>query len=162
MVKSGAVALAIAPMALGYLGVWACPIQDPERPKPPSSPPPWVFMVVWPVLYALMGWAWYLAAASNKGVFGRTSLAISGIQVCLSLWTYVHGCKGRVVESSWILVAACLATLHTIWISAGTGPSVLLLPLAGWLGFATFLNFQMAFVENKLKHQAMIPQPVRA
>lgn len=155
-----ALALVFLPAALGYAGVTVCPM-DYSRPRPPLTPPGWVFSAVWPVLYLLMGLAWYAAAACGS-VFSAESLAIAGIQAFLSFWTYVNSCRGRVDESAWVLGAACLATVFAIATSRLFAVSALLTPLAAWLAFATVLNFQQAAMIGGRAARAAEPVPFGA
>ena len=56
--------------------------------RPPLSPPGWVFGVVWPILYALMGYASYLVveAEGNK----KPPLLLYGAQLLVNfLWPIV-------------------------------------------------------------------------
>ena len=60
--------------------------------KPPLSPPGWVFAVVWPILYLLMGYASYLVYISDapQGQKKR-ALTLYAIQLFFNfLWSPVY------------------------------------------------------------------------
>ncbi len=112
--------------------------------KPPLSPPGWVFAVVWPILYLLMGFASYLiyTADAPEGQKKR-ALTLYAIQLVLNfLWSPVYfGLEWRLV-AFFILIALWVAILLTMrafsLVSEKAGD--LLLPYVLWVTFAAYLN----------------------
>ena len=112
--------------------------------KPPLSPPGWVFAVVWPILYLLMGYASYLiyTADAPEGQKKR-ALTLYAIQLVLNvLWSPVYfGLEWRLV-AFFILIALWVAILLTMrafsMVSEKAGD--LLLPYVLWVTFAAYLN----------------------
>lgn len=98
----------------------------------PLQPPNWVFRVVWPCLFGTTGVAW--ALAGNRADF---SLGIVTLLCCL--WLVVYACWKRKLAATFTLagtvVATIVAALHLRGVSGW-----LLLPLALWTTFATYLN----------------------
>lgn len=116
--------------------------------QPPLSPPGWVFAVVWPVLYGLMGYASYLAAES-EGDKGR-ALILYGVQLFVNfLWPIVFfrfmlpGVALALLAVLWVLVLLTMRSFSELSERAGD----LLLPYILWLSFALYLNFGI-FVLN--------------
>ena len=94
-------------------------------------PPAWVFGVVWPILYILLGMAW---VQSKKYMFSFISLV-----VLLNLWLVVYVCKNNKVGGVYIIFLSILALLY-IFTSVNRTSKYLLAPLLVWLLFAAFLN----------------------
>ena len=116
--------------------------------KPPLSPPGWVFAVVWPVLYALMGYASYLVAESEGEK--RRALILYGAQLVLNfLWPILFfrfelvGTALALLAALWVLVLLTMRSFSECSERAGD----LLLPYILWLSFALYLNFGI-FVLN--------------
>ena len=113
--------------------------------KPAIFPPGYVFGIVWPVLYVLMGLAFALVCAA-WGAKGRTSAIILFlIQLVLNfLWTPVffgaYEITGGLVVIGvlGLLVIATTALFWKVRVLAG----LLMLPYLAWVLFAAALNYQ--------------------
>ena len=112
--------------------------------KPTWNPPGWIFGPVWTVLYALMAvsaWRVWLQGGWSRQ---KTALRLYLLQWSLNaLWTPLffglHR-PGWSLAEILVLLAAILATLRTFW-RVDRPASLLLLPYAAWVAFATVLNW---------------------
>ena len=111
-------------------------------PKPPLSPPGWLFPIVWTVLYVLMGTAGYLISESNHPL-RDTALRLYWIQLALNfLWSPLFFGLSMptlsliVVAVMWVVVLLCVLVFYKIHPLAGA----LMIPLLLWITFATYLN----------------------
>ena len=116
--------------------------------QPPLSPPGWVFAVVWPVLYALMGYASYLVVEAEGDK--RQALILYGAQLFANfLWPIVFfrfalpGVALALLAVLWVLVLLTMRSFSELSDRADD----LLLPYILWLSFALYLNFGV-FVLN--------------
>jgi benzodiazapine receptor len=139
-----AIAIAVAPIVAGVVSSLMTAryvrIQDAYAgsPRPPGSPPAWVFGPVWTVLYALMGAAaagYYLRAGSLPWTFWAQLLLNAS-------WTPVFFAARRAKLALLILAAtlvlAAAAALHMYRRVRWTG--LCLVPYLAWLAFAGYLN----------------------
>ena len=107
-----------------------------------------MFAVVWPVLYALMGYASYLVAEAEGA--RRVPLALYGVQLFVNfLWPIVFfrlqlpGVALGLLAVLWVLVLLTMRSFSQLSEKAAD----LLLPYILWLSFALYLNFGI-FVLN--------------
>ena len=113
--------------------------------RPALTPPGWVFGVVWPVLYALMGTAaWQLWRHGGLGGANAAAFALFGVQLALNAaWTIVffglHR-PGAALAELVLLWLAILATLVFFWRRDALA-GALLLPYLAWVTFAAYLNW---------------------
>ena len=125
--------------------------------KPDWNPPGWLFGVVWPMLYTLMGIA--LAMVVNaRGAPGR-GVAIGAFAVAFVAnltWSPVFFGKHLVSTAFWITLVMIATTVVTILLFARIrrGAAMLLIPYLAWLCFAAFLNYTI----DKLNPNAEILQ----
>lgn len=112
--------------------------------KPPLAPPGWLFGIVWPVLYALMGIAVYLIyTICNQSDDRRNALELFSWQLAVNLiWPI---CFFR-LELFWtaVLIILILDVLVVLTILSfrklNKTAARLLLPYLLWILFATYLN----------------------
>ena len=116
--------------------------------KPPLSPPGWVFGVVWPILYALMGYAAYLISQSSGEK--KWAWGLYAVQLLVNfLWPIVFfrfeqvGAALALLAVLWVLVLLTIKEFSMLSERAGD----LLIPYILWLSFALYLNFGV-FVLN--------------
>lgn len=111
--------------------------------KSPLTPPAWVFGVVWPTLYALMGvsaWLiWRLPATPARG----HALRLFIVQLTVNLaWSPVFF-GTHMIGLSVIVIALLLAlvalTLWRFW-ALSRMAAVLLLPYLAWTCYALYLD----------------------
>ena len=93
----------------------------------PFRPPPWVFGVVWPVLYVTTGVAWSQS---------RSDVLYAIVTALLCLWLLLYSCGGGAGRVAAAVTAAAAAAM-SVYLSTG---SLWAMPLAAWLSFATALN----------------------
>lgn len=115
--------------------------------KPALSPPNWVFGPVWTTLYVLMGVAFYLIwkeGAKKRDV--RLAMYAFGFQLFLNaIWTPIFfGLRSPfygliVVVMMFLAIIWTIALFHNLQKKA----AYLLLPYLAWVGFATYLNFEI-------------------
>lgn len=114
-------------------------------PKPEISPSGMVFMIVWSILYILMGISLYIISESRANEMDKKKVyLIYAIQLILnSIWTLIFfGLKARLLSFFWIVallvvVIYMLVKMYKINNKAG----LLQVPYVLWLGFASYLNF---------------------
>ena len=114
-------------------------------PRPPWTPPNWLFGPVWTVLYTLMAVAAWLVWRVYGGVKqAAVPLALFTMQLCLNIgWSGVFfgqrlvGAGFFVIVLLWILI---LLTMLVFWRSKPLA-GMLFLPYLLWVSYATALNF---------------------
>lgn len=102
----------------------------------PLRPPPWVFGVVWPCLYITTGIAWVRAGARAGA---RADRPLAGITALCCWWLVAYVCLRQKAVAALTLGLTALTTLATA-IMLGSAEGWLLVPLALWTAFATYLN----------------------
>lgn len=115
--------------------------------KPAFTPPEWLFIPVWTLLYGLMGFSLYMIwneSSRNKNI--KTAVYLFGIQLGLNvLWTFsfftLLSPFLALVEIIMLLVMISLTILEFYSIKKNAG--LLLIPYLGWTIFATILNYSI-------------------
>lgn len=128
--------LVAVPGAIGFAVSAAC--EMPKTAEIPFRPPPWVFGVVWPVLYLLLGVAWFRTAVS-VGTLSAASASYLLTTLLLGLWLVVFSCQRQTKNAVFVLLASVLSAAFNIALS-GPAERLMLIPLIVWLSFATLLN----------------------
>ncbi|MHC4626132.1 MAG: TspO/MBR family protein [Planctomycetota bacterium] len=115
--------------------------------RPSFTPPDWVFGVVWPILYVMMGISAFMIW--SKG-FGRrrvkVALGLFILQLVLNgLWTPIffglHMMALALAEIT-LLWVAIIMTILTFW-RISRAAAYLLVPYILWVSFAIALNFAL-------------------
>lgn len=128
--------LAAIPAILGYTASALCKM--PKSSNIPFRPPAWVFGVVWPILYILLGIAWFRTAVT----FGFVSFASGSYlltSLLLTLWLVVYSCLRQTKNAVFVLLASVLSVAFNIALSDDP-ERLMLLPLIVWISFATLMN----------------------
>ena len=114
--------------------------------KPSFMPPGWMFGVVWPILYALLGIALAMILAEPPSARRTTALTLFMVQLALNLaWSPIFFAGhdiglAKIVVFIMALVAAYVARqFYRLRRIAG----VLMLPYLAWLVFAGALNWSI-------------------
>lgn len=118
--------------------------------RPPWAPPAFLFGIVWPVLYVLIGVAgWQLWRTVGRVAAAPSALTLWAVQLVVNaLWPGVF----FGVEAFWPAVAVIvaldvlvIATVATFW-QRDRVAAALLLPYLVWILYATALNVAIAFL----------------
>jgi tryptophan-rich sensory protein len=122
----------------GYGNSWFDALQ-----KPPFMPPGWLFGVVWPILYAMLGVALAMVLAEPPSDRRKLALSLFFIQLALNFaWSPIFFAGHDISLAKFVIF---IMALIAAW-AAGQfyrlkkGAGVLLVPYLGWLIFATTLN----------------------
>ena len=113
--------------------------------KPAINPPSYLFGIVWPILYVMMGLALTLVVTA-RGAPGRgAAIAAFVVQLAINLaWSPLFFGAHQVSAALWLLFAIDLAVIATIVLFWKVRPPAawLLVPYLAWILFATALNWQ--------------------
>ena len=124
-------ALVPVPALTGALSAMSNPKIEASSPLSPKS---WVYGVVWPSLYVLVGFSWALNLY-------KTPLLHGALVIALFLWTPVYTRLSKTlavcVAGASLAIAVTLVSMYRSW---------LLVPLVAWLAFALIVNVDEAFV----------------
>src|SRR5215211_2273779 len=128
--------------------------------KPSFNPPNWLFGPVWTMLYVMMGISLFLVwRATSTATFhedrrSRKELAAFiafGTQLILNvLWSFLFfGLRSPQLAFAEIMILL-ISIVMTIVIFSKISKlaAVLMLPYAGWVTFASFLNLQIWLVNS--------------
>lgn len=114
--------------------------------KPSFFPPPVVFSIVWPILYALMGAALALVCAAWGARWRAAAIVAFLAQFALNLaWSPVFFGQHRIGIALGMVVALALVLAVTLWLfwKVRRVAAVLLLPYLAWVLFAGALNWEV-------------------
>lgn len=110
--------------------------------KPPLSPPPWLFPVVWTILYILMGISSYLVYEKNDAD-NKKALTLYAIQLALNfIWPIFFFGFDAYFFSFILLIILWVFVLLTIisFYKTNKLAGLLMIPYLIWLTFAAYLN----------------------
>lgn len=127
--------------------------------QPPLNPPAWLFPVVWTVLYPLMGYAAHHATATGTAQLPfassssstDTTKALYTSQLVLNwLWMPLFFGLRRpdLALVDVLLLGGNVVGLMQAWWQTDRTAFWMLVPYAGWLGFATYLNAGVGYLNN--------------
>lgn len=111
--------------------------------KPPFNPPNWVFGPVWSVLYVMIGIAGARTFARGAG---SAAMIVWFVQMALNFaWTPVFFTAQRPDLALVVIIPLLLSILAFIALTFRRDrlSSLLFVPYAAWVGFATALNFEI-------------------
>lgn len=132
----------LIPILSGYATAQVCPMDRSDGENLKARPPAWVFSVVWPILYLLLGYSWMILRKKTylaDWVFGANVFF-------LILWLIFYGCMDDKKGGLWILVVLIMVSLMAFALSIKYGDSwisLLLTPYVMWILFATMLNYSI-------------------
>lgn len=115
--------------------------------KPPLSPPGWLFGVIWPILYLLMGIAVYIIYQSPETLDRKKATTLYWVQLFVNfLWPIVFfGFEWYWISVAVILLLDVLVLITTIWFyKIKKVAGYLMVPYLLWIIFATYLNIGIA------------------
>lgn len=118
--------------------------------KPPLSPPGWIFGVVWPILFALMGIAVYLIVEA-EGKRKSDALFWFFVQLGVNfLWSILFFRFQLYWASLVCLIILDLLVVYTMRLFRRIDRRAwwLLLPYLIWILFATYLNAGVALLNG--------------
>lgn len=122
-----------------YIPTILYPVDDSYGSNVPFRPPGYVFAIVWPILLVLLGISW-VSALKNK-IDRTVNILYIALVVLLGSWSFFF-----TLNKLFGLIVIVLSLYGTISITYKNiklrkKPSgYLLIPLIGWLSFATILN----------------------
>lgn len=106
-----------------------CPNLKSSGANVPLRPPGWVFGIVWPILYVTTGLSWSGSKMDTEFILLTTLLCS---------WLIAYSCKNDKTLGRNVLM---VTTLFSYYMLSRLKAPGLLVPLAVWLTFATYLNF---------------------
>ncbi len=138
----------VVPQATGVLGtVFTTPALDDWYDtihRPSVVPPDWVFGVVWPTLFLLMGIAAFLVWRRGLRAPGvGIALVVFLLQLILNfLWSYLFFGMRSIGGAAIEVFVLWAAIAVTIWLFARVSRMAawLLAPYLAWVSFAAYLN----------------------
>lgn len=111
--------------------------------KPPLVPPDIVFGVVWSILYLFLGISAFLLFRKGLQKHKKTAILFI-IQLALNMWWTPVFFGLHELTPALLLLVVMLAEIFWLWKEARLKnglAALLLVPYAGWLFFACYLNF---------------------
>ena len=144
-----------SPIVLG-LGSSALLIPKNKIPKVRSkwNPPGWVFGVVWPILYLLLGYASYLVWQDRTGDNDKSNgnileKYIIHLLLLLLWWPYfVYFPSPGFATISLLLLAISAVYIGWNFYKINKTAGLCLIPYTIWLFFATFLTSQTIYTKD--------------
>lgn len=139
--------LLLAPIILGLGSGYFVSRKNIPKVKSKLNPPSWLFGVVWPILYLLIGYSSYLIwNASNINMnIKKFYLFLYAIQVLLviSWWPYFIYYPNKLVSTITLILLAIFALVITIlFFPINNIAAYCLIPYVVWLSFASYLSSQ--------------------
>ena len=118
-------------MLIGFTFSYFCPPSKNSGASVKFRPSPWVFRIIWPILYFLLGFAWINSL--------EYSFLYFIFNIILNLWLVFYSCKNDKITGIYIILLSLLILLY-ILINVKKNVKYYLIPLFIWLLFALLLN----------------------
>jgi benzodiazapine receptor len=111
--------------------------------RPSWTPPDWVFGPVWTTLYALMALAAWLVWTSARPGTARLPLAVFGVQLALNAgwsWLFFGAQQPGLAAAEIVVLLVAVVASAALFFRVRPLAGWLMVPYAGWVGFASALN----------------------
>ena len=134
--------LLFAPLILGIGSGYFVARKQIPKVKSKFNPPDWLFAVVWPILYLLLGYSSYLISKSTNNNF---YLILYGIQVLLTIawWPFFIYYPNKLISTITIILLAIFSLIVALlFFTINKVAGYCLIPYIFWLSFASFLTSQ--------------------
>ena len=122
-----------------YIPTIIYPVDDSYGENIPFRPPGYVFAIVWPILLILLGISWVL---SLKNKIDRTiNILYILLVILLGSWSFFFTLNK--IAGLIVIILSLSGTISITFQNIKLGKKLsgyLLIPLIGWLSFATILN----------------------
>ena len=143
--------LSLIPIISGYIAAYLCPIRKNYNTniKLNLEPPKYVFKIIWPILYILIGICWSWINKTSYGLENFISNLLFGIlNLSLILWIFVYGCQKNTKLSLYIIIFILgMSISTTIFVSKHNKyASLLLSPFICWIFLASLLNYSIVAI----------------
>lgn len=99
-------------------------------------PPPFVFGIVWPILYILLGLSWI---NSNPGKNMNIEVMFFVLSSLLAYWIVVYACQKNKKNAVFVMLAIIL-NIALLMVQIPKKSQLYLVPLAVWIFFAMLLS----------------------
>jgi len=122
----------------GYGNPWFDALQ-----KPTFMPPGFLFGIVWPILYALLGLALALILAEPPTDRRRVALILFGVQMALNFaWSPIFFAGHDITLAKYVIITMIVIAAAAALLFYRLRPvaGLLMVPYLCWLMFATALN----------------------
>jgi benzodiazapine receptor len=137
--------------AIGYLGSYLSgdmkPVYIPLA-KPPLAPPTWMFSIVWPILYALIGIAAYRIYRHHSQA-SRHALIWFGVQLFFNFWWSIVFFRFELFwAAAAVIVIIGITAAYTTYLFSKIDKIAqwLMVPYLLWVLFAAYLNIGLAIL----------------
>ena len=114
--------------------------------KPDIQPPSWVFGVVWPTLYFLIGLAFAMVLHARGARSRNLAIGLFIVQFLINLsWSPIFFGQHKVSTAFFVILAMLLAAIATTVVFGRVRKAAawLMVPYLLWISFAAILNFQI-------------------
>ena len=123
----------ILPLISGYIVAFICPIYDYSHKNPPS----YVFGIVWPILYILLGIAWNKSVGSWHADFAHLLCTLF-----LTSWAPINSCAGNKLLGAYVIAASIASVVACMTLHPSANGTLIHIPLLSWLLFAYQLAWE--------------------
>ena len=129
----------LLPMLLSYFAAYWCPMGQDDGNHIKARPPAYVFGIVWPILYVLIGVVWTRLSVMGVKYVDQLFLGTSSM---LALWIIFYSCyQQRVVAFYLINLVLGLAIFLVSYVTPiDFWSGLALLPYLTWMILATYLS----------------------
>jgi tryptophan-rich sensory protein len=114
--------------------------------QPAAQPPGWVFGLVWPTLFFLMGLAFAMVLHARGSLYQRPAVALFVAQFLINLtWSPIFFGAHQVTAAFFIILVMLGIAIATTFAFARVRKAAawLMVPYLVWISFAAILNFQI-------------------
>ena len=130
--------LIIVPLLFSVISSYICKLDKNTGQNVKFRPPPYLFGIIWGILYVCIGISWYNAVNHSNNILLTNTLYIS-IIISLFSWIYIYECMAKKKEASWFFIIIITLVLFSLM----SGPLIsrlLMCPLLAWCCFALIMN----------------------
>ena len=99
-------------------------------------PPPYIFGIVWPILYVLIGLSWVQSNPRQNQMIDGLFFTLSSL---LAVWIVVYACRKDKKNAVFVMVAILLSIAMLMVLIPKTS-QLMLVPLGVWILFALLLS----------------------
>ena len=135
----GDIIIILFPIISGFSIGNYCGIKETSGESVSFRPPPWVFALVWPILYLLIGLSLFFSLKLYKETLIASKffiiLSYIFLNILLCLWIYLYSCKNMKKEAIYSIILSLLFAIICYVISGNIISQIMLAPLIIWLFF---------------------------